>query len=120
MITKLVIWLLAASMVGAETFEVTAYCACEKCCGKWSKYQKTASGATPKEGVTCAAPRRLPFGTVLQIQGVGRRVVQDRLAPRFDHRIDVFFQSHQKALEFGRRKLEVIIVSSPTAKQGTR
>ena len=91
-------------------FTVTAYCKCEKCCGKWTKYGKTADGSIPKQGITCAASRKIAFGTVLNIEGVGLRVVQDRLAVRYDNRIDIYFDSHKEALKFGNRKLKVKIV----------
>lgn len=90
-------------------FTVTAYCNCEKCCGKWSKYNKTASGHTPKQGITVAAPRKYKFGTKIQIEGVGERVIQDRLAKKYDNRIDLFFESHKEALKFGKRSLAVIV-----------
>lgn len=96
---------------GAEykVYTVTAYCACEKCCGKWADGY-TANGAKATEGVTCAASRAIPFGTKLEIEGVGVRVVQDRLAKKYDSRIDIYFNSHQKALEFGIKKLKVKVV----------
>jgi 3D (Asp-Asp-Asp) domain-containing protein len=89
---------------------VTAYCGCEKCCGKWAKYNKTADGHIPKEGVTCAASRKIKFGTKLKIEGVGIRIVQDRLAIKYDNRIDIYFSSHKRALEFGKKKLKVEII----------
>jgi 3D (Asp-Asp-Asp) domain-containing protein len=103
--------LLALPLASAEpqVYEVTAYCPCRVCCGKWSG-GPTASGKMPKQGVTCAAPRRIPFGTRLHIDGVGVRVVQDRLSPKFDHRIDVFFRTHQEAKRFGKRTLKVRVM----------
>jgi 3D (Asp-Asp-Asp) domain-containing protein len=111
MTRALVILLLALPLASAEpqVYEVTAYCPCRVCCGKWSG-GPTASGKMPKQGVTCAAPRRLPFGTRLQIEGVGVRVVQDRLSRRFDHRIDVFFRTHAEAKRFGKRTLTVKVL----------
>lgn len=91
-------------------YTVTAYCSCKKCCGKWyvpEGKQKTASGAKPTEGVTIAASRKIPFGTKLNIEGVGVRTVQDRLAPRFDNRIDVYFADHERARKFGKKTLLV-------------
>ena len=61
----------------------------------------------PVAGVTIAAPRAIKFGTVLHIEGVGDRIVEDRLAKRFDNRIDVFFATHAEAKRFGIRKLQV-------------
>lgn len=93
----------------AETkeFTVTTYCGCPKCCGKWSTTHKTADGHTPIEGTTCAASRSIPFGTKLHIEGVGDRIVQDRLAKRYDDRIDIYFNNHNKAIQFGKKKLKV-------------
>ena len=91
------------------TYTVTAYCGCEKCCGKWSKAHKTADGHTPVEGVTCAASRSIPFGTKLMING-HVYTVQDRLATKYDSRIDIYFDSHTNALKWGKKKMEVKIV----------
>jgi 3D (Asp-Asp-Asp) domain-containing protein len=96
-----------------ELYTVTAYCPCKVCCGKWSG-GPTASGKMPKPGITGAGPRSIPFGTRVRIEGVGERVVQDRLAKRFDNRFDVFFgsdeQAHGKALRFGKRTLKVEVL----------
>lgn len=92
-----------ASKPEKKEFTITAYCACSKCCGQWSG-GPTASGVYPKEGVTVAASRSIPFGTKIHIDGVGHRVVQDRLAKRYDSRIDVYFASHKDALKFGKQK----------------
>ena len=117
MITKLAILLLAVTTIQAavtnETFTVTAYCRCETCTGKWAKYGKTANGQTPVEGVTAAAPRRIPFGTILKIEGLGTRVVQDRLSKKYDSRIDIYFSSHKKALQFGKQQLSVTYDTAP-------
>lgn len=90
-----------------QSYTVTAYCSCQKCCGKWSKFNKTADGHQPKQGVTCAAPRSMPFGTKLNIEGVGTRIVQDRLSNRYDNRIDIYFTNHSQALKFGIKQSNV-------------
>ena len=87
-------------------FTVTAYCPCRICCGPGAT-GVTASGVAPSKGITCAASRSIPFGTVLSIQGVGTRIVQDRLAARYDSRIDVFFSTHADAKRFGIKTLTV-------------
>lgn len=89
------------------TIIVTAYCHCALCCG--TAGQPTASGAQPRAGITVAAPRSVPFGSVVVLPGIGRRVVQDRLARRYDNRIDVFVPTHQEAVRFGKRKMRVKI-----------
>jgi len=61
----------------------------------------------PKEGITIAAPRNIPFGTVLEIESIGTRVVQDRTALKFNGRIDLYFESHESAKRFGKKTLRV-------------
>lgn len=105
---KLILLSLTLSLtMHAREFTLTAYCSCKKCCGKWSLYGKTASGTVPKQGRTCAAPRSIPFGTKLSIPGVGVRIVEDRLAKKYDSRIDIYFSSHSAALNFGKRKVTI-------------
>lgn len=94
-----------------EVFTVTAYCHCARCCGRAA--QPTASGKMPRAGVTVAGPRRIPLGTRVRIEGVGERVVQDRLARRYDNRFDVFFASHDEARRFGKRRLRILIHPNP-------
>ena len=107
---KLAIAILGLAVLShAETFTITAYCGCAKCCGKWAAYHKTADGHSPVQGVTCAASRKIPFGTKLLING-HTYIVQDRLAAKYDSRIDLYFESHSEALKWGKRKLEVKVV----------
>lgn len=56
-------------------FQIYGYDICEKCCLKTDGI--TASGAPATVGRTVAV-NGLPFGTVLYIDGVGERVVEDR------------------------------------------
>ena len=86
--------------------KIMAYCACEICCGKWAKNRPDgivygASGEELVAGVSCASP--LPFGTVLEIEGVGTYIVQDRSAvdKYGDNLVDIYLDDHQAALEFG-------------------
>jgi 3D (Asp-Asp-Asp) domain-containing protein len=111
-------WLILTLLLGAFsagageiTATVTAYCSCPKCCNRWSG-GPTASGKLPREGVTVAAPRRLKFGTRIYIEGVGERLVQDRLAKRYDNRFDVYFNDHDVATRFGKRQLKVKVIDS--------
>lgn len=88
---------------------IVAYCACLQCCGKTDGI--TASGARVTSGVT-AAMNGVPFGTQLKIDGVGTRIVQDRMARRFGPtHIDLYFPSHKQAREFGRRRLRVTVIT---------
>lgn len=91
-----------------ETYTLTAYCPCEKCCGKTDGI--TASGIKAVEGVTIAADTNvLPFGTQVIIDD-NIYTVQDRGGAIKGNRIDVYFDTHKKALEFGRQTKEIIIL----------
>ena len=103
------------AMISLGTYRITAYCSCEKCCGEWAKNRpggivKGAAGVELKAGVSCAAP--LPFGTVLIIDGIGEYVVQDRTSTEYAEKnggkvIDIYFDNHEAALDFGVKYLEV-------------
>ena len=84
-----------------STFEVTAYCGGRCCNGKWAG--QTASGKTPCEGRTCAAGKQDPFGTRIQLDGIGTFTVEDRGSAITGNRIDIYMNSHQAANNFGRR-----------------
>lgn len=86
---------------------VTGYCPCEICCGKTDGI--TASGTKAKEGRTIAASPDIPFGTNVFIPGIGWRVVEDRGSAITDGHIDVYMDTHESALAFGRKTAEVII-----------
>ncbi len=91
--------------------EVTAYCPCEICCGEWAD-GITASGSKA-EGFFVAAPPSLPFSTLVQIPGYNQGYpipVLDRGGAIKRNRIDVFFSSHQEALNWGRQYLEVRVL----------
>jgi len=96
-----------------QTFTATAYCPCEKCCGKWALNRPngivyTASGAIAEEGVTVAADWNiLPAGTLIEIDGLGERIVQDRGGAITGNKIDIYFNSHEVALEFGVQEVLV-------------
>jgi len=89
---------------------VTAYCPCPKCCGQYSD-GVTASGLKIQAGdVFVAADKRYSFGTEMIITGYnnGQPVkVLDRGGAIKGNRLDVFFHSHQEALEWGVRYLDV-------------
>ena len=90
-------------------FRITAYCACEKCCGQWALNRPNgivygAAGVELEAGVSCASP--LPFGTVVEVEGLGEYIVQDRTAQWVvdkygENLIDIYFDDHEAACKFG-------------------
>ena len=83
------------------SFVVTAYCGGSCCNGKWAG--QTASGVKPVEGVTCAAGNQYPFGTKIELDGLGTYIVQDRGGAINGNRIDIFMNNHDAANKFGKR-----------------
>lgn len=94
---------------------VTAYCPCTKCCGP-SAQGITASGkrVSYNQGRFVAADKSLlPFGTRLQVPGYHSAAtveVVDTGSAIKGHRLDVYYPSHQKALEWGKKWVDVLIV----------
>jgi 3D (Asp-Asp-Asp) domain-containing protein len=89
---------------------ITGYCPCPKCCGPYSD-GITASGHKVQPGdVFVAADRRYPFGTEMIIPGYnnGQPVkVLDRGGAIRGNKLDAFFYTHQEALQWGVKYLEV-------------
>lgn len=105
--------LFANAVLSASTtleMEVTAYCPCEKCCGTGSP-GITASGHKIQPGDKfIAADKSIPFGTKINVPGYGIAPVLDRGGAIKGNKLDVFFPTHQEALEWGRKHLIVEIV----------
>jgi len=88
--------------------KVTGYCSCKICCGKYAD-GITASGYKLRKGnKLCAA--NFPFCTVLKIPGYGIAPVLDRGGAIKEGCIDVYFDTHQEALDWGVRYLKVRIL----------
>lgn len=103
------------------SFRITAYCSCEKCCGEWAKNRPNgivygAAGVELKAGVSCASP--LPLGTVVEVEGLGEYIVQDRPAQWVidkygENQIDIYFDNHEAASAFGLKQLNVYLKGEP-------
>lgn len=84
--------------------EVTAYNATKEQCGKADGI--TASGRPTVEGRTVAC-NSFPLGTRLLI-GNHEYVVEDRAG--IDNIVDVYFESYEDAIHFGRKVMEVVLI----------
>jgi 3D (Asp-Asp-Asp) domain-containing protein len=100
--------------VNKQYFDVTAYTAGYESTQK-SKgdigYGITASGTRVKEGRTIACPPSLKFGTKLNIDKIGIRVCEDRGGAIKSGHLDLYMDSLNEALDFGRKKLSVEILN---------
>lgn len=91
-----------------QTFVITAYCHCEKCCGKSDGV--TATGRKAKQGRTVAVdPNVIPYGSIVYIDGVDDYIAEDCGGKIKGNRIDIYFDSHKDALEFGKQEHKVCV-----------
>ena len=99
-------------LVSLGVYTITAYCPCERCCGKDPSdplYGITATGAMATEGRTIAVdPEVIAYGTTVYIGGQAY-VAEDCGGGIRGRQIDMFFDSHEDALQWGVQEREVWI-----------
>lgn len=86
-------------------YTLTAYCACSHCCGVWANGY-TATGTWATEGRTIAVdPDAIPYGsrvTLIWPDGTQHSYIAEDCGGGVNgNHIDVFFNDHQAAREFG-------------------
>ena len=95
-------------MVSLGDFRITAYCPCAKCCGKTDGI--TATGTQATQGRTIAVdPDVIPYGTSVYIDGV-EYIAEDCGGAIKGNRVDLYFNSHADALEYGVQTKELYIM----------
>jgi len=70
----------------------------------------TATGLTVGRGVAAVDPSVIPLHSLLYIDGYGYAIAEDVGGAVKGKRIDLFYESKDDALEFGRQDIEVKIV----------
>lgn len=103
-------------------YRVTAYCACEECCGEWANKRPLDENGEPivvgawgvelVDNFSAASP--MAFGTQVELDGIGTVEIQDRTAQwvvdRFgEDVIDIYMNDHITASEFGVQYIEGVI-----------
>lgn len=86
-------------------FKLTAYCSCAKCCGKYAENRgDVVTGSIGKPltaGYSIAVdPKVIPYGSIVIINGKEYEAMDCGGAIK-KNRIDVYFNTHDEALEFG-------------------
>lgn len=100
-------------------FKLTAYCPCEKCCGEWAlKRPKDENGNDIVYGSTgeilvsgksiAVDPKVISYGSEVYING-NKYIAQDCGGLINGERIDLYFENHQDALNFGVQYAEVFL-----------
>lgn len=103
--------------VSLGVFRLTAYCSCHKCCGKWAENRPLDSNG--KEIVYGASGNRLysyysiavdpsviPYGSIVLINGYEYEAMDTGVTGNC---IDVYFDSHEEACQFGEQYKEVFL-----------
>lgn len=109
--------------------KVTAYCACIKCCGRQADGVTASGYDIGLRDRFVAADKRYPFGTVMLVPGYGWKdtyscrmysrsnirqlqpvLVLDRGGAIKGNHIDVYFDTHQEAIDWGVQYLDVTIL----------
>ena len=105
----------AVQPISLGEFKLTAYCPCEKCCGKWANNRPNgvtygSIGEELKGGYSIAVdPKVIPYRTEVIINGHTYKA-QDCGGLIKGNRIDIFFENHQSALDFGVQYAEVFVI----------
>lgn len=100
-------------------FKLTAYCSCEKCCNGWARSRPIdeegnpivigASGEVLVPGESIAVDKDvIPYGTEVIING-NTYIAHDCGGDIKGNCIDVYFDNHQDAREFGVQYAEVFV-----------
>ena len=101
-------------------FKLTAYCSCEKCCGEWAINRPKdengkdivygSTGTILVAGTSIATdPSVIPYGSQVEING-HIYTAHDTGGAIQGNRIDVYFDSHQDALNFGVQYADIYLV----------
>ena len=90
-------------------FQVTGYCSCTICCGE-KEERLTKSETVPRASHTVAAdPSVIPLGTRIVIDDVVY-TVEDTGKAVEGMRLDIFFDSHEEAVRYGRQEKYAYLV----------
>lgn len=106
--------------VSLGNFKLTAYCSCSLCCGKWALNRPVDENGN--EVVYGSIGERLSEGYSIAVDPSviaynSKVIINDKVYEAQDcggaikgNRIDVYFSSHEDALEFGVKYAEVFLM----------
>jgi 3D (Asp-Asp-Asp) domain-containing protein len=72
--------------------------------------QPSYSGLPLQRGVVAVDPNVIPMGTRLYIEGYGDAIAADQGGAIKGNRVDLFFDSHQEAMDWGMKTVKVTII----------
>lgn len=95
------------------TMSTTGYCPCQICCEKWSIYGKTYNGDIAGKGCIAIDPDAeiLKMRQRVYVEGYGEGICNDVGGAIKGWEIDLCFDTHQEAIEWGRKLVKVFIIN---------
>lgn len=90
-------------------FKITAYCPCSKCCGEWADGLTYTDTVATESRTIAVDPDVIPLGSVVEING-DEYIAEDIGGAIKDNRIDIFFSTHDDALEWGVQYYEIFLI----------
>jgi len=87
----------------------SAYTAAADECG-WNT-GITSSGIKVKENRTLACPKEFPFGTIIEIEGMGQYRCEDRGGAIKGNKVDIYMETKKDAFQFGRKNLIAWVIN---------
>lgn len=93
---------------GSFVANASAYTAAADECGKADGI--TASGRRVEANRTLACPKQYKFGTMIEIEGMGTYVCEDRGGAIKGNHFDIYMPTKKEAFAFGRRNLIATVV----------
>lgn len=90
-------------------FKISAYCHCTTCCGKSDGITATGTRVTANRTIA-VDPNVIPLGSSVVIDG-NTYVAEDTGGAIKGNRIDMYFATHQDALNFGIQYKNVSIIN---------
>ena len=108
--------------INLGSFTLTAYCSCVQCCGQYAINRPVdengveivygSTGTRLIAGVSIAVdPRVIPYGSKVVING-RTYIAHDTGGGINGNRIDVYFNNHQEALNFGVQYANVYLLAN--------
>jgi len=87
----------------------TGYEPSERSCGKYADGY-TANGIKAAPGIVAVDPKVIPLRTKLYVEGYGPALAADVGGAIKGNRIDLFFNTVEEALRYGRRRVKVYVL----------
>ncbi len=91
------------------TMVATGYDGCYECNKPYYGYPSYI-GLPLARGIVAVDPNVIPMGTRLYVEGYGAAIAADQGNAIKGNRIDLYFDSHQEALKFGKKTVQVTVL----------